>query len=480
MEHLLGKEQALLFVQSLEKESSVSIRLNRKKWSTFSPNLSLSEPAVPWCRTGHYLEEKLNFTFDPLFHAGGYYVQEASSMFLAQALGQHVSQPVLLLDLCAAPGGKSTLARELLPEGSLLVANEVMPARAQILVENLQKWGDPDVIVTSNLPEEIGTLPPVFDVILADVPCSGEGMFRKDPVAVREWSPENVALCERRQRKILRDSWPSLKPGGLLIYSTCTYNIRENEENIAWIAQELEAEIIPVSTLPEWNITGNLTPQTFPVYRFLPHRTQGEGLFLAVLRKKEEEPSSESRSNKQKRAFKSKSRDRQKSLSPSSLHKTLSARLLQWLTGAEEPHPEWTFVHADSGTYSAIRRCHAETLQRMREAGLRILSAGLPVATPKGKDLIPHPALALSTVLRREIFPQAALTYEQAIAYLRKESVQLPCHIPSGYVLVTYHSLPLGFVKNIGSRSNNLYPAEWRIRSSHLPEEIRILEQRFV
>ena len=206
-------------------------------------------------------------------------------MFVEQVLQTYVKEPVVMLDLCAAPGGKSTLSRSVLPEGSLLVVNEVMRNRSQILAENLIKWGYPDVIVTNNDPADFTELPPLFDVILTDVPCSGEGMFRKDEVAIEEWSVDNVDVCWQRQRRILNDIWPTLKPGGLLIYSTCTFNCEENEDNVAWIARELGADVLEVPVDDAWCITGNLIDKDFPVYRFLPHRTKGEGLFLAILRK---------------------------------------------------------------------------------------------------------------------------------------------------------------------------------------------------
>lgn len=216
-------------------------------------------------------------------------------MFVEQVLRTYVSAPVVMLDLCAAPGGKSTAARAVLPEGSLLVANEVMRNRVQILAENLIKWGSAEVVVTNNDPSDFAALPGMFDVILTDVPCSGEGMFRKDAVAVEEWSTDNVQICWQRQRRILADVWTALKPGGLLVYSTCTYNKEEDEENVAWIARELGADVLEVPVCPEWNITGNLTEADFPVYRFLPHKTKGEGFFLAALRKKDVEWSGEAR-----------------------------------------------------------------------------------------------------------------------------------------------------------------------------------------
>ncbi len=470
---LLGEEEATLFFHSLQENPASSIRLNRSKLPTTSLNNIPTEWTVPWCPGGIYLKEKLTFTFDPLFHAGGYYVQEASSMFLAQIMKQYVTQPVTLLDLCAAPGGKSTLARDLLPEGSLLVSNELMPARARILVENLQKWGHPDVIITSASPSELGSVTSAFDVILTDVPCSGEGMFRKDPVAIQEWSPENVYLCERRQRDILRDIWNSLKPGGLLIYSTCTYNLSENEENIAWIVRELGAEALPVTTESGWNITGNLAHLDFPIYRFLPHRTRGEGLFMAVLRKTNAlEPSLYPSARKPGKEVK----ERRKNKSSSATQKPPLGPMKEWLSRPGTENDEWVFSASTAGVYSAIRHPHFPTLQRLQESGVRILMPGVLLATQKGKDYIPHPALALSSVFNQAIFPQVALSYDQSLAYLRKESIQLPPDTPCGYILLTYHSLPLGFVKNIGSRNNNLYPSEWRIRSSYNPDEIRTLD----
>ena len=292
---LLGDEEYDKLAVAIQQEPPVSIRLNKLRVD--SPLLP-----VPWASDGFYLDERLTFTFDPLFHAGGYYVQEASSMFVEQVLRQYVTEPVVMLDLCAAPGGKSTHARSVLPEGSLLVANEVIRNRSQVLAENLTKWGHPDVVVTNNAPADFSSLLSFFDVILTDVPCSGEGMFRKDPVAVEEWSPENVEICWQRQRRIIADIWPSLKPGGILIYSTCTYNTKEDEENVHWIQQEFGAEPLALEIREDWNITGNLlykgsddskavgdSEQKAPVYHFFPHKTKGEGFFLAVLRKPETE-----------------------------------------------------------------------------------------------------------------------------------------------------------------------------------------------
>ena len=253
---LLGEEEYEKLAVALQQEPPVSIRFNNEKWKVQDEGLSAVHSPfdrVPWSSEGVYLDERLTFTFDPLFHAGCFYVQEASSMFVEQALRQYIKEPAIMLDLCAAPGGKSTHARSVLPEGSLLVANEVIRNRSQVLAENLAKWGHPDVVGTNNDPADFSALPSFFDVILTDVPCSGEGMFRKDPVAVEEWSPENVEICWQRQRRIIADIWPCLKPGGILIYSTCTFNTKEDEENVRWIQKEIGTELLEMGVREEWN-----------------------------------------------------------------------------------------------------------------------------------------------------------------------------------------------------------------------------------
>ena len=474
---LLGDEDYKELVTSLESEQSVSIRLNPLKPFAFRSG----EHAVPWCTSGFYLEERPTFTFDPLFHAGCYYVQEASSMFVEQALKQYMGEePVVMLDLCAAPGGKSTHIRSLLPDNSLLIANEVIRNRSQILAENLTKWGHPDVVVTNSDPSDFTPLEDFFDVILTDVPCSGEGMFRKDPVAISEWSPENVEICRQRQRRIIADIWPCLKPGGILIYSTCTYNTKENEENIRWIRDEFGAEVLPLDVAEEWNITGNLLQgESFPVYRFLPHKTQGEGFFLAVLRKSG--MSVRNSGDKQLvslaiapetpglRAEKSREKGRKvqgKGKQTPGLSKEQLAILQKWIFTADK----YEFIQK-GGNVSAFPKCYIPELSAL-QSSLRIVQAGLEIAGQKGKDWIPCHALAVSGILVSDAFPCEEISYEQAIAYLRKEAVTLSDAAPRGVVLLTYKHVPLGFVKNIGNRANNLYPQEWRIRSGYLPETV--------
>ena len=283
---LMGEERFNCYLEAFEEEAPVSIRVN--------PRLVNHVPMihVPWCPEGFYLSERPQFTFDPLFHAGCYYVQEASSMFITHIIRSLASRlsfiisPLSILDLCAAPGGKSTAAISVLPEGSTMISNEPIANRAQILLENITKWGYPNCTVTNNYPRDFRKAKAKFDIIICDVPCSGEGMFRKDPATIGEWSMQNVEKCWRLQREIVADAWECLNPGGILIYSTCTFNTKENEENVRYFMEEFDAEILDIPTEPSWNITGSLLEGfDAPVYRFIPGITRGEGLFICALRK---------------------------------------------------------------------------------------------------------------------------------------------------------------------------------------------------
>ena len=410
---LFGKERWQRFVDSFSQPAPVSIRLNPFKHSaakeshgdmtalTLGNNAGIEASPVPWCKDAYWLRERPQFTLDPLLHAGAYYVQEAGSMFLDQVLRQYVLEPSMMLDLCAAPGGKSTLARAALPAGSLLHSNEPDRRRANILMENLQKQGHADVVVTNAYPRDYARTRLMFDVILTDVPCSGEGMFRRDEGAIREWSLQNVRHCAELQRSIVGEIWPRLRPGGLLIYSTCTFNLHEDEENVRWIADELGAQLLPVDTLPEWNITGSLLEGwDAPVYRFIPGTTRSEGLFMAVLRK----------------------------------------------NGESE-------------------RAKIPPLAKRAEAFKSVMYDGIPHGELKGKDMIPSHAEAIAIGLDKTKYPMVEMDDNQTLAYLRREAIMLPPDTPRGFVIVTYHGLPLGFMKNLGNRANNLYPKEWCIRN---------------
>jgi 16S rRNA C967 or C1407 C5-methylase (RsmB/RsmF family)/NOL1/NOP2/fmu family ribosome biogenesis protein len=415
------------FEQALNEESPVSIRLNPRKANPelLSDTLPFSE-SIPWATDGYYLNNRPSFTLDPLFHAGCYYVQEASSMFLEHFVRSYFPRPAKVLDLCAAPGGKSTLSSALLPEESLLVANEVIRSRANVLSENLTKWGNPNTIVTQNDSLEIGkSLSSFFDVIVADLPCSGEGMFRKDPKAIEEWSVNNVRLCAERQRRIVADIWQALKPEGILIYCTCTYNKEENEENIEWICRELGAEQIEAPR------------------RFLPHQTKGEGFFITAIRKK---GGQKAKSEGQKA----------KGMRNVASHSSPFAHCLS------SPH-SFSFI-SDNARWTAVPTVHLQNYLYIKN-NLRIITAGIVLGEIKGQDQIPAHGLAMSNVLSQTVFPRWKVDKETALTYLRKDVLQnVPSELPKGYILTVYKNHPLGFVKNIGARANNLYPQEWRIR----------------
>ena len=427
----MGEKRFNRYMEAFNEDAPVSIRLNPR----FNSQLSIIHypfEIVPWCPEGYYLEGRPQFTFDPLFHAGCYYVQEASSMFITHVLrhvtegrffcdisGDVTKEPSLcyILDLCAAPGGKSTAMRSVLPENSLLVSNEPIPTRAQILLENITKWGWPNCIVTNNYPRDFRKAKAKFDIILCDVPCSGEGMFRKDPATIDEWSLQNVEKCWRLQREIVADAWECLNPGGILIYSTCTFNIKENEENVRWILETYDAEPIAIPTEPEWNITGSLLEGfDIPVYRFIPGITRGEGLFMCALRKGG--------------GLKVEGGGRNVISSP----------------------PESGGVRGGLNSTSG----HLRNLSQM-------IPSFRPPLTPPDSGGEP---------------PCVDLSYQDALKYLRGEALVLPADMPRGIVTVTYRGVPLGPVKNIGSRANNLYPKPWRIKTTHLPSEpVEILPQ---
>ncbi|HEV2353518.1 MAG TPA: RsmB/NOP family class I SAM-dependent RNA methyltransferase, partial [Puia sp.] len=271
-----------------EGPAVTSIRLNPGKMAGLEKmGGAAGAEAVPWSSFGFYLPQRPSFTFDPVFHAGAYYVQEASGMFLEQALRQTVdlSAPLRVLDLCAAPGGKSTLLQSLLSADSLLVSNEVIRNRVPILEENMVKWGSLNSVVTSCDPADLGRMTNYFDVIVVDAPCSGSGLFRRDPSAAREWSRDNLHLCHQRQQRILADGWPSLKKDGVLIYSTCSYSREENEDILDWTATALGATGLPLDVPEEWKVVETTGREGSYGYRFYPDRLRGEGLFLGCLRK---------------------------------------------------------------------------------------------------------------------------------------------------------------------------------------------------
>ncbi len=465
----------------LEGEAQVSLRINSRR---FAP-ATLPEGCcgrVPWCPDGYCLSLRPTFTADPLLHAGAYYVQEASSQFVhhvaAWLMATGTVQPRLALDLCAAPGGKSTLLRALLPDECLLLCNEPLRPRAQVLAENMAKWGHQGVVVTCAYADAIATVmrqarrgDALFDLIMADVPCSGEGMFRKEADAVAGWSAAAVAECAARQRAIVADIWPTLRPGGVLLYSTCTFNPEEDEDNVEWICRHLGAKVMPIPVADAWHIDGDLrapscegvstlmqhtlhpltatpctltagtlhpdgqhpAPTFLPVCHLLPGTVQGEGFFIAALVK-----DADSEAIAQPAARPSR-RSKEQAAMP------LACYLAQALPS----------LPTDMLDVPPVPAAKAHTTHH---------AASAPRAHGKG-HVGTQPEKNSPTT---DTLPVVELTLADAFAYLQHQAIQLPAGTPRGVVQVAFHGMRLGLCNNLGPRANNMYPQAWRIRSSHI------------
>lgn len=439
-------EESQQLIEAIEgSEASVSIRINASK---HVGEVCESHRPVPWCREGATLLSRPQFTFDTDFQTGRYYVQDASSMFISYVIRKLVKSSVRYLDLCAAPGGKTTAAISALPESSLVVANEIVPLRAKILKENVIKWGAPNCVVTHNRPSDFAPLRGFFDVIAADVPCSGEGMMRKDDTAVTQWSKKLVEECAERDCQIIDDIWQSLRPGGLLIYSTCTYNRKENEDIVDWIIEKYGAESVDVNPDAEWRIMGAIGSES-KCYRFMQHRIDGEGLFMSVLRK----PCATDAAGpklKMKKPKGAKPMD-------------VPLQVKQWVREAGS----YDFS-VDGDELMAVHKMLSADVSLIRGC-MKVLHYGVTLGVMKGKSIVPSHALALSSVLADGVFPCVDVDYATAIAYMRGESVQIDA--PKGYTLLRHAGALLGFVNNLGNRANNLYPKEWRIRSTYVPKD---------
>lgn len=403
IESLPGLDLAA-FTAAMAEPPAVSVKLNRRKCADVG-QLGYGNPeGVRWCENGFYLDDRPQFTLNPLLHAGVFYVQDASSMIHQTIVQRFVEAGVLtrdsiVADFCAAPGGKTTSAINALPDGALVVANEFDPRRAAVLKENLLKWGYPEIVVTNSPTSRLRSLGEVFDLVIVDAPCSGEGMMRKDRIAREQWNPGLVAKCAELQRKILEDAVATLKPGGVLIYSTCTFNRAEDEDNVQWLVSQTDLVPVDMKFPTEWGIGGSVDPE-IPAMRFMPHLTRGEGLFVVVLRK----PGESTVTNRRK--------------------------LLDSLRKHTKPVLE-----------------------------------GIPKAVMKGKMEIPASEWTLAVDFPSDKYPAVELNEQTALRYLRHEAITLPETTPKGFVVVSYKGHPLGFVKNIGSRANNMFPANWKIRT---------------
>ena len=449
MEAILPPAECEALVAAIsDTDPAVAVRVNARRGGVVPPGAQ----RVPWCQAGFYVPgERPQFTFDVDFQSGRYYVQDASSMFIAHVIESVVpASPLRYLDLCAAPGGKTTAALGALPEGSLVVANEIVPLRARVLRDNVARWGSAHCLVSCNAPRAFTALEGFFDVIATDVPCSGEGMMRKDPTAAEQWTPQLVEQCAARQRTIIDDVWPALRPGGLLIYSTCTYNRQENEQMVDYIVEHYGAESVEVSVSPEWGIAGGIDTDKH-CYRFMPHVTRGEGLFMSVLRKPGEAPAAMPGKVRKSRGGES------AKLAPG------VADAARWLSDPKA----FTLAAAADGTIVASPSSRQPELAVLRQT-LNLIHSGTALGTLKGRKITPSQELAFSQHLNPDAFAAVEVDYATAIAYLRGEALGA-IGGPRGYCLLTHRNVPLGFVNNLGNRANNLLPKTLRILSRNLP-----------
>lgn len=422
-------------LHALGQPSPVSILINRGKWDKVPEK---SAP-VPWCKNGYYLESRPSFTLDPLFHAGCYYPREASGMFLGKIL-EYFLKPagnLRILDLCASPGGKSIQISDAIGNDCLLVSNEVIRPRASVLTETITKWGTGNTIVTQNDAAVFSGLKGYFDVIVIDAPCSGEGMFRNN-LAIREWSVENTALCASRQKRILMDVWPALKEDGLLIYSTCTFNPAENEDNLSWLSRQDDIESLKIDVSSFEGIAEIFRDGIYG-YGFYPGKVAGEGFFISVAAKRS--PADSTNSKKSRRSGR---------ISPD---KIFEAEKWTSFPGAN---------YIKKGEYLISCACSPDEYEYLGST-LNIIKAGTHISTEIKNGSIPSHELALSQYFNDEAFPAISLDYQMAMIYLSRGEMKQSGN-EKGWNTVKYKGKCLGFVKNIGARINNYYPVEWRVR----------------
>jgi 16S rRNA C967 or C1407 C5-methylase (RsmB/RsmF family)/NOL1/NOP2/fmu family ribosome biogenesis protein len=420
----------------LSGKQITSVRINPKKSLSSVADKPITDlDRIPWTSHGFYLDSRPSFTFDPLFHAGCYYVQEASSMFLEQALQQTVdlSKPLKVLDLCGAPGGKSTHIHSLISNDSLLVSNEVIRSRANILKDNIIKWGCEYVVVTNNDPKDFAVLENYFDVIVADAPCSGSGLFRRDPQAIQEWSENNVELCSQRQQRIIADVWPSLKKDGILIYSTCSYSMEEDENITDWIL-----ETFPTDYCPLLINTGTGITDTGKGYRFWPDKVRGEGFFISCFKKNGDEKEHQSLSKNKMEA----------------VNKREFEILEKWVK-----EDGFEFVKNQNRVYAWPSKLAGEFYFLLKR--IKVIYSGILVGELIREKMVPDHALALSNCVSENI-GRIEVKTEDAIRYLQKKDFQADV-AHKGWHLVVCNGYNLGWVNILPNRINNYYPKELRI-----------------
>lgn len=434
LDKLLSADEQNLLKEVLEQVSPVSLRIHPEKGSV----LFGEEESVAWCKSGRYLNERPLFALDPNFHAGAYYVQEAGSMLLEQVWDQlSLPDQPLVLDLCASPGGKSTHLLSLLNHRGLLISNEVIKSRSASLLENVTKWGYANVLVSQNDPRDFSRLNGLFDVLVVDAPCSGEGMFRKDPMARSHWGTDQVEHCHLRQKRILQDAWPCLKEGGYLIYSTCTFNNMEDERSLMHLIDQAGAEAVGLPELA-WGVD-HRSMEGIDSYRTWPHRSKAEGFFIAAVRKTSAEKEVKTRTSSRITVDKK-------------LHRVcLRSNAEHLVILRDEYNKPYLFPEAFVSQAALISE------------EIKLLRKGTPMGEEKGRDFQWSHDFAMSLHLAADAFGSLDLEKDQALNYLRKNALPT-VEGAQKWVLASYGALPLGWLKNAGNRLNNYYPKEWRLR----------------
>ncbi len=447
---------------ALDSQPETGIRFNPRKQPLESDDTSSAfvsamrdATSVEWCAEGYRLDSRPVFTLMPELHAGAFYVQDPSSMItrpvvqkLVEIIRRQLGDPSAcpsLLDLCAAPGGKTTAAIDGLPYGSPVIANEYEPSRIGALRANLMRWGYPYMAVTHTSAVEYSRMPDAFDIVMADAPCSGEGMMRKEPEARRQWSPGLVRQCAALQRDILDAAVATLKPGGYLIYSTCTFNLDENERQLDYLADTYGME--PMTIDLSYAAIAGMPVRAFgdvAGMRFMPNVTRGEGLFMSVLKKPGHLVSDVSCRASARKGKTKPPKDSDK-----------AAGLLK--------NPDEYVISAVGDVLSAVPEVIAPLLARLPKK-VRVVASGVEIGMTRGKDFIPSPELGLSMAYNRGAMPEVEVDEATALNYLRRQPLILQPEVPKGMVLIIYRGLPLGWVKNIGSRANNLYPKDLGIK----------------
>jgi 16S rRNA C967 or C1407 C5-methylase (RsmB/RsmF family)/NOL1/NOP2/fmu family ribosome biogenesis protein len=410
---------------ALNGEAPTSIRLNPRKLAAIFP----ASQIVPWCEYGRYLPERPSFTKDPLFHAGVYYPQEAGSMFIHAILQQlELANETVALDLCAAPGGKSSILLDNLSSDALVISNEIVRNRAFILRDTLTKWGASNTMVTNKSAADFSKFSGLLDLILVDAPCSGEGMFRKDRDARAEWTPGKATTCALRQTEILDDIWPSLKTNGYLIYSTCTFNPEENDKQIELLIEKYDCELVELN-FPE---SFQLESSTFG-FACLPHLMQTEGFYFSVLRKLERVNPYTIRKSKKPKT--------KESIFPYQLDERLQAVEIQ-------------------GHFYQAPKAQLELMLYLNEQ-LGSMKFGTRLGEFINQKFNPHFEYALANFGPSQ-FTKQELTLDQALNYLKGNNIDIDCK--DGWHLANYQDFSLGWFKKIGNRINNYYPKELRIK----------------